>query len=176
MLLSFAIGVGLTGVVLATVNIAGAQAKHHEIQNNEIHIKADKIIANLDKRETEFLGKVRVTQQKTIVTADRMRVYYQDTNFQKEEKSIQGAITKITANGNVSITMDNMTALSEEAEYIKDSEVLTLSGANSRLSSGPNSITGTKIIFFRAQSKLIVEGSAQNPVRAVIYSQKKYLF
>lgn len=162
--------------MLAPVNIADAQTNKEEIQNKEIHIKADKIIADLDNRETELLGNVQVTQQNTSVTADRMKVYYRDSNSQKTEKSIQGAITKIVANGNVIITMDNMAAAADEAVYIKDSEILTLSGANSRLSSGPNSITGSKIIFFRANAKLIVEGSAQNQVKALIYAGKTDLF
>ena len=163
--------VGLTGFVMETVNISDAQT-----DNEEIHIKADKIIADLDKREMELLGNVRVTQQKTTATADKMKVYYQDSNSQKTEKSIRGAISKIIANGNVTIEMDKIVAVADEAIYVKDSEVLTLSGANSRLSSGPNSITGSKIIFFRAKSKLIVEGSAQDQVKALIYAGKTDLF
>ncbi len=174
--LSFAIIAGLTGFILETANIAAAQTKNKETQNEEIHIKADKVIADLDKRETELLGNVRVTQQKTTISADRMRVYYQDANSPKSDTTIQGAITKIIANGNVTITMENMTALTEEAIYIRDTEVFTLSGIDSKLSSGPHSITGSKIIFFRVEGKLIVESSAQNRVRAVIYPGKKEFF
>jgi lipopolysaccharide transport protein LptA len=156
---------------LQTVNISGAQT-----DNEEIHIKADKIITDLDKRETELLGNVRVNQQKTTVSADKMKVYYRDSNSQKTEKSIRGAISKIIASGNVIIEMDEMVAVADEATYVKDSEILTLSGANSRLSSGPNSITGSKIIFFRAKGKLVVEGSAQSQVKALIYTGKTDLF
>ena len=169
--LSLTMIVGLTGFVLVIVNISDAQT-----DSEEIHIKADKIIADLDKREMDLLGNVRVTQQKTTVTADKMKVYYQDSNSQKTEKSIQGAISKIIATGNVTIEMDKMVAVTDEATYIKESDILTLSGANSRLSSGPNSITGSKIIFSRAKGKLIVEGSAQNQVEALIYTGKTDLF
>lgn len=168
---SLAMMAGLTGFVMESVNISDAQTN-----NEEIHIKADKIIADLDKREMELLGNVRVTQQKTIVTAAKMKVYYRDSNSQKTEKSIRGAISKIIANGNVTIEMDKIVAVTDEATYIKDPETLTLSGANSRLSSGPNSITGSKIIFFRAEGKLIVEGSAQDQVKALIYAGKTDLF
>ena len=163
--------VGLTDFVMETVNISNAQT-----DNEQIHLKADKIIADLDKREMDLLGHVRVTQQETTVTADQMKVYYRDSNSQKTEKSIQGAISKIIANGNVTIEIDKIVAVTDEATYIKDAEMLTLTGANSSLSSGPNSITGSKIIFFRTQNKLIVEGSAQNPVKAVIYAGKVELF
>ena len=171
--------VGLTGFVLETVNSTDAQTDNltdAQTDNEEIHIKADKIITHLDKREMELLGNVWVNQQKTTITADKMKVYYQDSNSQKTEKSIQGAISKIIANGNVTIEMDKIVAVTGEATYIKDSETLTLSGANSRLSSGPNSITGSKIIFYRAQNKLIVEGSAQNQVKALVYTGKTDLF
>lgn len=164
--------VGLAGFVMETVNISDAQT-----DNEEIHIKADKIIADLDKREMDLLGNVRVTQQKTSVNADKMKVYYRDSNSEKKtEKSIQGAISKIIANGNVTIEMDKIVAVTDEATYVKDSEILTLSGANSRLSSGPNWITGSKIIFFRAKNKLIVESSAQDQVKALIYAGKTDLF
>ena len=169
--LSLATIVCLTGFVMETVNISNAQT-----ENKEIHIKADKIIADLDKREMELLGNVRVTQQETIATADKMKVYYQDSNSQKTEESIRGAISKIIAKGNVIIEMDKIVAVADEAIYVKDPEVLTLSGANSSLSSGPNSITGSKIIFFRSKSKLIVEGSTQYQVKALIYTVKSDLF
>ena len=163
--------VGLTGFVMENVTISDAQT-----DNQEIHIKADKIIADLDKREMELLGNVRVNQQKTTVTADKMKVYYKDSNSQKTEKSIQGAISKIIANGNVTIEMDKMVAVADEAIYIRDPEILTLSGANSRLSSGTNSITGSKIIFFRTKGQLIVESSDQDQVKALIYTGKSDLF
>ena len=169
--MSLAMIVGLMDFVMQTVNISDAQT-----DNEQIHLKADKIIADLEKREMDLLGHVRVTQQKTTVTADKMKVYYRDSDSQKTEKSIQGAISKIIANGNVTIEMDKIVAVTDEATYIKDSEMLTLTGANSRLSSGPNSITGSKIIFFRTENKLIVEGSTQNPVKAVIYAGKVNLF
>ncbi|MGD8522359.1 MAG: LptA/OstA family protein [Desulfobacterales bacterium] len=168
---SLAMIVGLTNFVMEAVNISDAQT-----DNEEIHIKADKIMADLDEHEMELLGNVRVTQQKTSVTADKMKVYYQESNSQKTEKSIQGAISKVIAKGNVTIEMDKMVAVTDEATYIKDSEMLTLTGANSKLSSGPNWITGSKIIFFRAQNKLIVEGSAQDQVKALIYAGKTELF
>jgi lipopolysaccharide transport protein LptA len=162
---------GITDFAMETVKISDAQT-----DNEEIHIKADRIIADLDGREMELLGNVRVTQQNTTVNADKMKVYYQESNSQKTDQSIQAAISKIIANGNVTIEMDEMVAVAEEAIYIRDTETLTLSGANSRLSSGPNSIIGSKIIFFRIENKLIVEGSAQEQVKALIYTGKTNLF
>ena len=163
--------VGLAGIGLETVNVSGAKT-----DSEEIHINADKIIADLDNREAELLGNVRVTQQKTTITADKMKVFYQESKSQQTDESIQGAISKIVANGNVNIKMENMVAEAEEAIYIRDSDMLTLSGADSRLSSGPNSITGSKIIFFRTTRKLIVEGSPDKQVKALIYTKKTDLF
>ena len=168
---SLAMIMGLTDFVTVTVNISDAQT-----DNQEIHIKADKIVADLDNREMELLGNVRVTQQNTTVNADKMKVYYQESNSQNAEQTIQAARSKVIANGNVSIEMDEMVAVTDAATYIRDTETLTLSGANSRLSNGPNSITGSKIIFFRTANKLIVESSAQDPVKALIYTGKSDLF
>ena len=144
--------------------------------NKEILIKADKLIADLDAGETEFLGNVRVTQDKTVITAERIKVYYRDLRYGKNNKINKESITKIIAKNNVTISFDNMMALTEEAVYLTGSEILTLTGINSKVISGPNSITGSKFTFFRTTGELIVEGSTQHQVQALFSSRAKGFF
>ena len=167
---------GITGITLVTYSIAGAQTESNHKANKEIHIKADKVIADLDAGETEFIGNVRGSQDKTVVTAERMIVYYRDLKYDKKNPVIKESIKKIIAKNNVRISFDNIIALTEEAVYIIDSKILTLSGINSKVLSKLNSITGSKFTFFRTTGELIVEGSKQHQVQVLFFSGTKGFF
>jgi lipopolysaccharide transport protein LptA len=175
-ILSLAILTAISGIISATYSIAADQTENNHKQNKDIHIKADKVMADLDASETEFLGNVRVTQDKTIITAERMKVYYRDLKYEKNNPLIQESIKKIVAKNNVQIRFDNITTMSEEAVYVTDSKILTLSGMNSKMISGKNSITGSKFTFFQTTGKLIVEGSRQHPVEVLYFSGAKGFF
>ena len=141
-----------------------------------IHIKADKVIADLETGETEFIGHVRISQGQTIVTADRMKVYYRDLNTNGKNKAIQESIYKVIANGNVKIHFEDMIALTEEAVWMVKSELLTLTGINSRVISGTNSISGYKFVLSQSKGNLIVESSGRGQVEAVFFSGGKSVF
>jgi len=175
-ILSLAIFAGISGLISATYSIAGAMTESNYKANKDIHIKADNAVTDLDAGETEFLGNVRVSQDKTVVTAERMKVYYRDLKYENNNPLIQESIKKIIAKNNVTISFDNITAMSEEAIYFTDSKILTLSGINSKVISGPNSITGSKFTFFQTSGDLIVEGSKQHPVQVLFFSGEKGFF
>jgi lipopolysaccharide transport protein LptA len=174
--LALTIMAAVTGITPVTDSIAGAQTAGDDKAGKEIHFKADRVIADLEANEAELLGNVRVSQDKTVITAKRMKIYYRDLKNEKSDSAIQQSIRKIIASGNVKISFDDMTALTEKAVYITGSEVLTLSGTNSKVISGPNSITGSKITFFRTNAKMIVEGSAQQQIQAVFVAGGKGSF
>ncbi len=168
---------GITGIFFITQAIAnpGVTSDHNE--NKKIHIKADKVIADIDTGETEFLGHVRMSQGNMIVTAERMIIYYQQDLVDKNHNAvIKESIKKIIATGNVRINFDNSVAFTEEAVYVAETQVLVLSGNNSKLISGADSITGSKFTFYRTDENIIVEGRTQNQVKAVFYTADKSLF
>ena len=51
-----------------------------------------------------------------------------------------------------------------------DTMVLVLEGENSRVQSGKNILTGSKITIYRKDEEIKVEGSPQKRVKAVFYS------
>jgi lipopolysaccharide export system protein LptA len=146
--------------------------------NQNIHIKADEVIADLESGETQFLGNVRVSQGQSVITADRMLVYYRKSegNSDPNNLAIKESIHKIIARGNVEINYENIIALSEEAVYMADSKILTLSGAGSEVISGTNRITGSKFVLSLANSGLSVEGGDGQRVQALIFPGKGDLF
>ncbi len=144
--------------------------------NQEIHIKADEVIANLDSGETRFVGNVKVSQGQTVVTAERMNVYYHKTEGDIKNLDLKGSIYKIVASGDVRINYENIVALTDEAVYMADSKSLTLSGSGSKVVSGSNSITGPRFIMSLESGSLVIEGSGQQQVRALIYPGEADLF
>ena len=83
------------------------------------------------------------------------------------------------AEGNVFIRSENKVGQAEKAEYFKDTGILILTGKNSKVTSGNNSVLGSKITINRVTDKMIVEqdGTPENNqrVEAVFYSEEKVL-
>ena len=166
----------ITGIITVTFSLAQTPQPASDDISEKIHIKADRVIADLEGGEAEFVGNVRVSQGLSTVTADRMNIYYVDTDQKKKDSTIEQSIRKIIATGNVKINLEDMIALADEAVYVADTKTLTLSGSNSKVISGENSITGSTFIMSRTNGNVIVEGSTRQQVQAVFFSGEKGLF
>jgi lipopolysaccharide transport protein LptA len=143
-------------------------------ENNQIRILADKLFAEVDAGVIEFVGNVKATHAETVITADRLKIFYdadaiksQTNTFQKE------SIEKITASGHVKIIYEDIIAETDKAEYTMKSEVLVLMGKQSKITQGGHSITGTKFTLRRSDGKLTAESSEENRVKAVIQPTDK---
>ena len=71
------------------------------------------------------------------------------------------------------IIYDDIIAVTEKAEYTTKSAIFILTGAQSRVTRGGQSITGTKFTLHRLDERLTVESDAENRVKAVIESPPK---
>lgn len=172
----FGLTAWITGIHTATISMAQTSQPAPVESSEKIHIKADQVIADLEGGEAEFVGNVRVTQGPSSVTADRMNVFYRDIDYKKEDSKIKQSIQKIIATGNVKINLEDMIALTDEAIYVAETKTLTLSGSNSRVISGENSIAGSTFIMSRTDGNVVVEGSTEQRVVAVFFTGEKGLF
>jgi len=68
--------------------------------------------------------------------------------------------------------MDDKVATTTSAEYRTDTQVLVLLGTGSKITSAKNSITGSKITFYRTDERVIVEGQEDKRVEAEFYPQE----
>ena len=145
-------------------------------EDRKIHITADKLISDNKVDYAEFIGNVRVTQEDTVITADRLKIF---VNKNSDNKGASGvgtqSINKIIASGNVKINFDNKVAVTRQAVYNTETGVLILSGDNSRIISGKDSISGEKITLYRTTGRITVESSKEKRVEAVLYSDEKGL-
>ena len=144
--------------------------------NDKIYITADKLISDNTAGYAEFIGNVRANQGETVITADRLKIFYKKHLADKNKPVIgQEMIHQIVANGNVKIKFESRVAESQQAVYNTETNVLVLSGADSKIISENDTISGEKITFYRADGRIAVEGGPQERVEAVFYAGEKGL-
>ncbi len=145
-------------------------------EDRKIHITADKLISDNEVDYAEFIGNVRVTQEDTVITADRLKIFVKKNSDNKGAPGVgTQSINKIIASGNVKINFDNKVAVTRQAVYNTETGVLVLSGDNSRIISGKDSISGEKITLCRTTGRITVESGKEKRVEAVLYSDEKGL-
>lgn len=156
--------------VAGAVNAADARNPAQPAETaDRIHITADKLISDTRANTAEFIGNVHATQKNTVITSDRLKIFYARDDGEKQEQSLK----KIIATGNVTIKMDDKVAVTEQAVYTASSETLILTGPNSKITSENNFVSGDKITLYRNEDRMIVDGSAKERVEAVLYTKDK---
>ena len=138
--------------------------------DDRIQIAADKLMTNPVEKYAEFSGNVRASQGTLIITADRLRIYYQATSDRAAHGAAgQESIQQIIATGNVKLSTDKFKAKTDRAEYHLETQVLVLSGESSALESNRNVLTGSKIIVDRKTGQMSVRSDSPERVKAVFY-------
>ena len=142
----------------------------------KIHITADRLIAEGNSNNAEFIGNVRAVQETTVITSNKLKIFYKkDSSGIENNSKGEESIKEIIATGNVKILFDDKTAETEQAVYTAETRILVLNGPNSKITSGKNTISGSKITFFRDDGRINVEGGGKNRVEAFFESEGKSL-
>jgi len=143
-------------------------------QNERIKISADNLAVDNEAKFAEFKGNVKAQQGTNNIRSDSLRIYYKG-GLGGNDKKVSGedVIEKIVATGNVKIRFDDNIAVSDEAVYISAQQVLILSGPNTKVVSGNDSIAGEKITLYRQSGKIHIEGSPNTRVEAIFYPGEK---
>jgi len=164
-------------------NIAGAEINTENSSakgaDNKIHITSDRLESHSESKYAEFIGNVIATQGETIIMTDSLKIYYAgnlEKDDNKDASEDNGAIKKIEATGNVQITFDNRVAVAEQAVYDADNGVLILSGQNTKIVSGKNTISGSQITLYREDGRIRVESDESNRVEGIIFPGKEMNF
>jgi len=166
----------VSGYAFFGVPAAGSAENPLPDKEQELVITADRLDADVNENYSEFSGNVKAVQGDTVITADRIRIYFKSSRNSSGQLGVgEDAVEKITARGHVKINTGEMTALTSEASYISASRLIVLSGPGSTVKSGKNSITGSSITLDRASGRITVENSAENQVRALFFTNGKGL-
>ena len=180
------ISVLIIALIVAFTSVSGfaqnqTPAKKGEPAAVPIKVSADKLVSNAEKKYAEFIGDVKATQGNSVITSDTLRIYYEgdllnpdknkkSSNKDSNKDSNKEMIKKIVARGNVDVVSEQYTAKTDKMEYDFDTQTLILTGENSIIASGNNSIVGSKITYYQADGRFNVEGGPDKRVNAVFFS------
>jgi lipopolysaccharide transport protein LptA len=149
--------------------VAGAPETDKNDETSRIRITADKLVAQVDAGEIEFVGNVRATRDESVITSDHLKIIYNPATIKNAQPAGKmESIEKIIANGHVRIETDNIIAKSDRAEYSIKSEVLVLQGENSSVNQDGHSITAAKFTLYRSEGKIVVESNGKERVKAIL--------
>lgn len=146
-------------------------ATSHVEKDEKIHIIADKLVSDSETNSFEFIGNVKATQGDSVVTGDRLKVFYKkDTDTKGSPLSSEQSIQKIIVKGHVVIKFDNRIAMAEQAIYTTETKILVLTGPDSKIISGNDTISGETITLYRVDERIKVESGKEKRVEAVFYT------
>jgi len=160
-------------LLLSSGQLADAQSSIDEVKtsNLPVEITADELISHGNQNYAEFIGSVAAVQGEFSIRSDALRIYYHTSAVDKSNVASQpDAIDKIVAIGNVVIQAESRRAETDRAEYRLKEDLVVLTGENSIVTDGKNTLTGSKITWHRETGQISVEGSEQKRVKAVFYS------
>jgi len=173
--LTLAVFLGVACIIIARFSY-GAEKTDLLNGNREkatLHIiTAENLILDSEADFAEFSGNARaVLKENIVITANKLKIFFKDgSNINRELAAGEESIKKIVADDNVRITFDNRIAVAEKATYQTDEKILVLSGKDSKIIMGKDSITGTKITFYRADGRIKVEGNGKEQVKAIFHT------
>jgi lipopolysaccharide transport protein LptA len=146
-----------------------------EDDGQKTEIEADRLETNSAERYAEFIGNVKATQGRHQLTSDKLRIYYEGNVGSFSQASPAAAddlqIRKIVAYGNVHIVSDEYIVDTSRAEYEVATQIMTLTGANSKVTQGQNTLSGSKIIVYQAEGRIQVDGESGKRVKVIFFPE-----
>jgi lipopolysaccharide export system protein LptA len=136
-------------------------------------VLADRLVNHAADKYAEFTGAVKATQGDFSLSSDELRIYYQGDLLTPQGGSTATEITRIVASGRVHIVSDQYIADADRMEYDPAADVITLTGANAKVTSGRNYISGSKITLNRRDGKALAESGPATRVKAFLHQDDK---
>jgi lipopolysaccharide export system protein LptA len=159
---------------LSSASAGSDDAKKTNRAGEGITITADELVSDSVSKTAEFEGHVKVTRGASVITADRLKIYYTDTPQDKNNRANpKTAIKQVVAEGNVRIKSEELIAVAQKAVYSRDTQKIILSGPNTKVTSGENSIVGSKIELYLENEQFKVSGGKKGRVKAILNQAPK---
>jgi lipopolysaccharide transport protein LptA len=136
-------------------------------KNNQTHISADKLVTDNGTKSAEFTGNVRATQGDTVITADRLKIFYIADKKKDQQVTGEEAIQKIIATGTVTIRFGEVLAKTRRAVYTKETRTIVLTGVNSWIGDRKNSVAGSTITLYMDDERISASSGKSQRVKAV---------
>ncbi len=146
-------------LVIAGVIFSYSSAFSGSVGNVPIVVEAQKLTYNDKKKVATYIGSVIAQHGKTVITGDRLTIYFDPTGKH---------IRKIVVEGNVHVKDPRGEGWCKKLIYYPFEEKVVLLG-DAKLKQGDNVIIGDRIVAYK-DGRVEVEGVKQR-VKTVIYPE-----
>ena len=164
----------LVAVTALAADRSKAETSDAKSENIPIIITAEQLDSDNKAKFAEFIGNVKAIQADFVITSDKLRIYYKGELLNSEkETNDEELLKKIVATGNVNVTSEQFIAKAEKLEYDTASMTIVLSGENSTVINGKNSITGSKIILYQKDGRIKVLGGKNKRIKAEFFTKSE---
>lgn len=134
-----------------------------------IHIQSNTLEAFNEQKLVVFSGNAVAVSGDIVLKSDRILVYYTSGEGSADSN---GEVTKIEAEGHVTIHQGERIATGEHAVYERSTQRMILTG-NAQLKEGKNLVRGDKITWIINEKRGVVEGYDNRRVTATIYPTER---
>lgn len=157
--------------MLSSSTLADEQPLYGDPKNDseKVRITANELETDNEKNMAIFIGDVRAVQGDTVITCQRLTIYYGKKAL---EGGGTGSIDRVIATEAVKIIMENRIGVSDKAEYSMKTGDIILTGEPAKVTTGNNSVAGKKITINRNDNRMTVERGASQRVEAVLYPEE----
>jgi len=172
LLLAAAFTPALLALGLATSAFAQSKISTKHDASLPIEISADALEVQQEQNLATFSGNVQAEQGAIRLRADMLMVHYRP---QQGDASVQGAISRIDAKGQVFFSSPGQTAQGDSGVYDVDNKLITMLG-NVVLTRDKNVIRGNRLVLNLTTGKSKVDGvggAAGGRVRGLFVPNKK---
>jgi lipopolysaccharide export system protein LptA len=142
-----------------------------------IHITADRMESDQEKKIIVFQGHVFVQQDDLNITSNSLKVFLlPGDKVEKASNAVEATpsqkIDYIEFEGDVKVTSKDRLATANKAIFYQKEQKITLHG-RPVVTQGQDRVEGNLITIYLKQSLSIVEGGSGAPVQAVLFPEKK---
>jgi lipopolysaccharide export system protein LptA len=167
-------------IVLFTLLIPASGQPEERLKKNAqqadkgpIVIKSQSLEVDNKKRVVVFVGQVDAKREDMTINCEKMFVYYTGKSTEVTSEDADLRIDRIVATGKVKITRpDGAFATADKLVYYENGEKVVLTG-KPVVKQGNDFVEGSKITLYLKEERSIVEGSAEEKVRAVLHPRSE---
>lgn len=156
------------------VGVCAEESKNEDV-SPEIHVSADRLVSDRNKKYAEFAGNVVAVRENATLTCNTLKIYYAEKKKDTSKEDKTGAVEKMIATGNVQLTFDDKIAVAEKAVYTSKNDSIVLTGGAPKVTSGSSYVSGDKITLFRTDGRVIVDSGKNKRVSAKFHPQDEEL-